>query len=221
MRRSCCGTTHVRRSTSTERIGNGRAVNARGAASSPSRAGSQPGARIARGVASSPCRGSPGREGRDLESLARSAERCGLACSASSCHAGLPPTDRCRTSTLRGYSGAEQAPTHGEPRRTTSYEPLAAGHARSRSSGPCSLSLDRLSTMTEPRIVPMLPSFRAVYEQFREHNGKAFRLLGLAHPSDYDSEECGPMYWIELQCGTRVQAWPEEIFPVLGTDSLP
>lgn len=123
MRRSCCGTTRVHRSTSTERIGNGRAVNARGAASSPSRAGSQPGARIARGVASSPCRGSPGREGRDLESLARSAGRCGPACSASSCHAGLPPTDRCRTSTLRGYSGAEQAPTHGEPRRTTSYEP--------------------------------------------------------------------------------------------------
>lgn len=53
--------------------------------------------------------------------------------------------------------------------------------------------------------------FLGCYDQYREHNGKTFTVLGVHDPRAYDSEEVGTMFVVRLSCGTVVVAWPEEV----------
>jgi hypothetical protein len=53
--------------------------------------------------------------------------------------------------------------------------------------------------------------FTSPYDQYREHNGKAFTVLGEVDRSTYDADEVGTMYHIRLADGTEITAWPEEI----------
>lgn len=55
-------------------------------------------------------------------------------------------------------------------------------------------------------------TYQTPYEQYAEHRGKSFKLLGIINPQTYDFEDTGLLYGIELETGEKIQAWPEEIF---------
>lgn len=74
-------------------------------------------------------------------------------------------------------------------------------------------TLDRPERPAPPQgsVLKWRAEFLGFYDQYREHNGKTFTVLGVHDPRAYDSEEVGTMFVVRLSCGTVVVAWPEEI----------
>lgn len=74
-------------------------------------------------------------------------------------------------------------------------------------------TLDRPERPAPPQgsVLKWRAEFLGCYDQYREHNGKTFTVLGLHDPRAYDSEEVGTMFVVRLSCGTVVVAWPEEV----------
>ena len=57
-------------------------------------------------------------------------------------------------------------------------------------------------------------TFQSPYEQYAEHVGKSFKVIG-PHTEGVDPE-VGPMYDIRLSDGEVITAWPEEIYVGTG-----
>ena len=55
--------------------------------------------------------------------------------------------------------------------------------------------------------------FWTPYEQYKEHNGKRFEIIGEV-TEGIDEEIKGELFNIRLEDGTEIQAWFEEIYIV-------
>ena len=53
--------------------------------------------------------------------------------------------------------------------------------------------------------------FDTPYEQYQEHNGKKFKVLGEV-TEGIDEEIKGDLFKIRLEDGTEIRAWSEEIY---------
>jgi len=42
-------------------------------------------------------------------------------------------------------------------------------------------------------------------------DGKPFEVLGASNTTEFDPDTFGPMYRIKFECGTEIDAWPEEV----------
>lgn len=60
-----------------------------------------------------------------------------------------------------------------------------------------------------------MPQFRKTfttpYEQLSDREGQPFTVLGEVPHEEYDFDECGVMYVIQFEDGTKAEAWPEEV----------
>jgi hypothetical protein len=60
--------------------------------------------------------------------------------------------------------------------------------------------------------------FRAVYEQYREHDGKPFTLLRTFPLPEGETEFPEQQHEIRLSTGETITAWPEEVAPFVAGD---
>lgn len=66
---------------------------------------------------------------------------------------------------------------------------------------------------------PPLFTFRSPYVQYAKRNGETCKYLCPVDPATYDRYEVGDLYWVEFNDGERIEAWPEELHPVEGTEA--
>jgi len=68
-------------------------------------------------------------------------------------------------------------------------------------------------TVKERENYKLRESFWTPYEQYQEHNGKNFEVLGEV-TEGIDEEIKGDLFKIRLEDGTEIQAWSEEIYQI-------
>jgi hypothetical protein len=64
-----------------------------------------------------------------------------------------------------------------------------------------------------------LVTFTTPYDQYREYGGRKAKVLGEVDHTLTDPDDVGPLYNIQFEDGTIIEAWPEEINPNERTDT--
>lgn len=59
--------------------------------------------------------------------------------------------------------------------------------------------------------VDVMPKFQSPYDQHKQHNGKQCVVLGTVDPTTYDHADAGILFRVQLDGGSVIEAWPEEI----------